>query len=92
MTVEEMERELIKLDEESRSRIYYFLIDLMDGNGTSDGLTEEEHDRLWAEECKRRCERFDKGETQSIPAAQVFAEARALLAERHLARYKELTA
>jgi hypothetical protein len=75
MTVEEMERELINLDAESRSRIYYFLMDLIDDDERFDEMTEEEYDRLWAEECKRRCEEFGRGESQSIPAEQVFAEA-----------------
>jgi hypothetical protein len=89
VTVEEMQRELIKLDAESRSEIYCFLMDLMEGDT---GFDEEEYDRLWAEECRRRCDEFDRGESRAIPAEQVFAEARALVVERRLACAKELTA
>jgi hypothetical protein len=78
MTVEEMERELIKLNKDERSRIYYFLMGLVDDDGTLDKtneITEEEYDKLWAEECKRRVERFERGETRDFPAEEVFARA-----------------
>jgi L-rhamnose mutarotase len=75
MTVEEMQRELMKFDEESRSRICYFLMDIMDGDTRFDEMTEEEYDRYWTEECKRRIESFERGETKAIPAEEVFAEA-----------------
>jgi hypothetical protein len=81
MTVEEMERELIKLDAESRSRIYYFLMDLMDDDTGFGEMAEEEYDRLWADECKRRIERFERGETKAVPAEEVFAELKSLEAD-----------
>ncbi|MDR2197202.1 MAG: addiction module protein [Coriobacteriales bacterium] len=82
MTVEEMERELIKLDADGRSRVYYFLLDLMEQDGFSEDIPEEEYDRLWAEECKRRCEEIDAGKVELIPAEEVFARARAKLTKR----------
>jgi L-rhamnose mutarotase len=76
MTVEEMERELISLDKESRSEILYFLINLVeDDEADCVDISEEEYDRLWAEECRRRIESFERGEMKAIPAEEVFAEA-----------------
>jgi hypothetical protein len=89
MTVEEMQRELIRLDAESRSEIYYFLMDLMDDDKVFD---EEEYDRLWAEECKRRCDEIDKGIAKLIPADEVRAYARSKVAGRVLTHAGEPTA
>jgi hypothetical protein len=93
MTIEEMQRGLVELDKESRSEILYFLINLIEDDEVDfDTVSEEEYDRLWAEECKRRCDEIDKGTAKLIPADEVFARARARLAERYLERAKELTA
>jgi hypothetical protein len=93
MTVEEMQRELMKFDEESRSEVLYFLINLVEDDEAGFAhISEEEYDRLWAEECKRRCDEIDKGTAKLIPADEVFARARARLAERYLERARELTA
>ncbi|MCA9431915.1 MAG: addiction module protein [Candidatus Omnitrophica bacterium] len=41
--------------------------------------TQEEIDRLWAEEAERRIDELDSGEVEEIPGEQVFAEIRARL-------------
>ena len=38
--------------------------------------TQEEVDRLWAEEAERRVSQVDKGEAELIPAEEVFARIR----------------
>jgi hypothetical protein len=90
MTVEEMERELIKLDADGRSQVYYFLIDLMERDAAFEEISEEDYDKLWATECRRRIESLDHKEVQAIPADEVFARARTRLAEHYLELAKEL--
>ena len=38
--------------------------------------SQEEIDRLWAEEAERRIDELDSGKVQAIPGEQVFAELR----------------
>ncbi|HEX3070513.1 MAG TPA: addiction module protein [Thermoanaerobaculia bacterium] len=42
-----------------------------------DDLSEEESDQLWAEEAERRYAAFQSGDTEAVPAAEVFARLRA---------------
>jgi hypothetical protein len=90
MTVEEMERELIKLDEESRSRIYYFLMDLMDDTFEID-MPQKEIEAAWDRECERRIAELDNGTAKTYPADEVHAYARAKAAEKALLYARELT-
>lgn len=39
-------------------------------------ISEEENEKLWAEEAERRYAEFKKGKTKAVPAEQVFARAR----------------
>jgi putative addiction module component (TIGR02574 family) len=47
-----------------------------------DDLSEEESDRLWAEEAERRFADYKAGNVEAIPADEVFAHLRARLRAR----------
>jgi len=81
MTVEEMERILLQYDSESRSRIYYFLMTLIEGEQDTNSYSEDDFEGQWVRECDRRVERYERGETKSVPWDQVKAEMRSILAD-----------
>lgn len=73
MTVKEIEKHLLKLDVKSRARLAEKLLQSLDE------LSEEENERLWAEEALRRHRELTQGKSKPRPAASVLREAKARL-------------
>jgi hypothetical protein len=73
MSLKELEAEALKLDPKARARLAGKLLESLED------LSEEEKDRLWAEEAKRRDAEMDADPDSGISAADVFREARAKL-------------
>ena len=68
MTLEELEAEVLKLDLNSRARLASTLLTSLDTP------SEEEIERLWAEEAQRRADEWD--ESKAKPAEEVLREIR----------------
>jgi hypothetical protein len=73
MSIEEIEAEALKLDPKARARLAEKLLESLEQ------LSEEENDRLWAEEASRRDTDWDAQENRGKPAADALREARAKL-------------
>ncbi len=73
MTVQHIEKQVLKLNANSRARLASVLLSSLDN------LSEEENEKLWAEEALRRHEAMVKGKAKSKPAAVVFKNAHARL-------------
>lgn len=73
MSIEELESEALKLVPKHRARLAEKLL------ASLDDLSEEENDRLWAEEAARRNAAWDESLGDGTPAQEVFREARARL-------------
>jgi hypothetical protein len=73
MSIEEIEAEALKLDPKARARLAEKLLESLEQ------LSEEENDRLWAEEASRRDADLDAQENRGKPAADALREARAKL-------------
>jgi putative addiction module component (TIGR02574 family) len=72
-TVEELEAQASKLDPEDRARLAYAI--LMSLEGVDEGDVEE----AWRVEVRARLAAYRRGETDAVPAAEVFEKARRLL-------------
>jgi hypothetical protein len=73
MTIDELRAVALQLNLEERAELASDLL------GSLDDLSEPEIERLWIEEAMRRDAELDSGTARSIPADQVFADARARL-------------
>lgn len=73
MSIEEIEAEALKLDPKARARLAEKLLESLEQ------LSEEENDRLWAEEASRRDADWDTQGNRGKPAADVLREAKAKL-------------
>jgi hypothetical protein len=73
MSLEELESEALKLNPSSRARLAERLLRSLED------LSEEEHERLWAEEALRRHEEIDNGTAKTRPGKEVFRDARSRL-------------
>jgi len=71
MSPEKVENEALKLSPRDRARLAERLLESLEN------LTDEENERLWAEEAARRDAPWDSATVR--PAADVFREARARL-------------
>jgi putative addiction module component (TIGR02574 family) len=89
VTVEELKLEIEQLSEVDRATIHYYILDL--GSGFDDA-TETEIEAAWLEECKRRVAEYEKDNIKGVSADEMFAQARALAAERAIKRAKKLIA
>jgi hypothetical protein len=67
MTLEELERELLQLPPEIRSRLVEVLA----------ASVEHHYAEVWDEEAERRHQAFLRGELQAIPAKEALSELRA---------------
>ncbi len=67
MSVEELEREALKLSADERERLALSILSSLQG--------ELEYEAEWAEEAKRRAMEIREGRVETIPADQVFREA-----------------
>jgi len=73
MSIEEIEAEALKLDPKSRARLAEKLLESLEH------LSEEENDRLWAEEARRRDADLDAKGSRSKSAGDALRDARAKL-------------
>jgi hypothetical protein len=73
MSIDEIEAEALKLDPQARARLARKLLESLEG------LSEEENERLWAEEADRRDADWDSTPGTARPAADVLRDARAKL-------------
>ena len=71
MTIEEIRREALRLDPETRAELAHALLSSLDS------LSDAEIERLWVEEAARRDAELEVGTASSSPAQEVFARARA---------------
>jgi Putative addiction module component len=70
MSIEELESEALKLNPSSRARLAEKLLRSLED------LSEEETERLWAEEALRRHEEIDSGAVKARQGKEVFRDAR----------------
>jgi Putative addiction module component len=70
MTVEEIRREALRLDPETRAELAHVLLTSLDS------LSDAEVERLWLDEAARRDSELDQGTASSSPAQDVLARAR----------------
>ncbi len=75
--LEELKAKALKLSPSDRDELLRTLIASIDGEP---GDTPEAIARAWNEEIERRIADLEAGKTEGIPAEQVFAEIRALIA------------
>ena len=73
MTVQNIEKQLMRLDTSSRAKLASILLSSLDD------LSDAENETLWAEEAFRRHNDLVKGSAKSKPAGIVFNNARARL-------------
>ena len=73
MTVQNIEKQLMKLDTNSRAKLASILLSSLDD------LTDAENEKLWAEEAIHRHNDMIKGNVKSKPADIVFKNAHARL-------------
>jgi hypothetical protein len=73
MTARQIEKQLLKLDVRSRAKLAEKLLNSLDD------LSDAENEQLWAEEAIRRHEELINGNAKSLPATEVFRDARARL-------------
>ena len=73
MSVEEIEAEALKLDPKDRARLAEKLL------ASLETLSDQENDRLWAEEAQRRDADWESAPGTGRPAADVLRDARAKL-------------
>jgi putative addiction module component (TIGR02574 family) len=76
--LEDVESAALDLSQTDRARLAHRLIESLDEEAGEDL---DEVQRLWAEEIERRVASYRAGDVATIPAAEVFAEARARLPE-----------
>lgn len=69
MTIDQLRSEAFKLPHHERARLAKELIESLD--------EDVELERAWYEEAERRLRELESGDARTIPADQVFAEARA---------------
>ncbi len=73
MTTEEIVAAALKLDLKKRTELAHRLLRSLDE------LSDEENEKLWAEEANRRVKELREGRAEEIPGKQVLTDARALL-------------
>jgi len=73
MSTEELENEALKLAPRDRARLAQRLLQSLED------LSDEENERLWAEEAERRDRAWDANPATGIPADEVFRDVRARL-------------
>ena len=71
--LEELEAQALRLDPQSRAKLAERLLHSLDD------LSDEENERLWAEEALRRDEEIEAGLVTTRPADEVFRDARSRL-------------
>jgi len=70
MTIEALEAEILKLDPKARAKLAEKLLRSLET------LSDEENERLWAEEALRRHDELQNGSASARPADRVLRDAR----------------
>ena len=70
MSIEEIESEALRLDPKARAHLAERLLESLES------LSEEENDKLWAEEAERRDKSWNTGKATARSAADAVREAR----------------
>lgn len=73
MTIESLEKEMLRLPPEERARLAELLLSSLDELSGSD------LERAWFAEAQQRAEQIDSGSVQLIPSEEVEKKARSLL-------------
>lgn len=73
MSIEEIEAEALKLDPKARARLAERLLESLEA------LSDQENERLWAEEAERRDAQWDAAPGTARPVGDVLRDARAKL-------------
>ena len=73
MSIDDLEAEVLKLDPQARARLAMRLLESLET------LSDEENERLWAEEADRRDADWDSAPGSGRPAGDVLRDARAKL-------------
>jgi len=73
MSIDDLEAEVLKLDPRARARLAKRLLESLEA------LSDEENERLWADEADRRDADWDSAPSSGRPAADVLRDARAKL-------------
>jgi hypothetical protein len=73
MSTDEILAAVLALDPKTRAEVAHRIIVSLDE------LSDEENERLWAEEADRRLKELRAGRAKELPGKQVLADARALL-------------
>ena len=73
MSIDDIEAEALRLDPQARARLAKRLLESLEA------LSEEENERLWADEAERRDAEWDSTGRSGRPAADVLRDARAKL-------------
>ncbi len=73
MSIDDLEAEVLKLDPQARARLAKRLLESLET------LSDEENERLWAEEADRRDVDWDSGPGAGRPAGDVLRDAQAKL-------------
>lgn len=73
MSIEELEAEALKLDPNARARLASKLLESLER------LSDEESERLWAEEARRRDQEWDADPNVGRPAGDVHRDLRSKL-------------
>lgn len=68
--IKQIAAELLDLSVTERAKLASQLLDSLED------LTEEESDRLWAEEAEWRLDEYERGNIKAMPADEVFARLR----------------
>ena len=71
MNIDELETQALNLDVRERARLAAKLLSSLDV------LSDQENERLWAEEAERRDREIENSTEEARPALEVFASARA---------------
>jgi len=69
----QLERDVLSLDLKSRGRLAARLL------ASLDDVSEEENEKLWAEEADRRALELDSGALESIPLEDVIRDAKSII-------------
>jgi len=70
LSIQEIEREIARLSVDDRTRLAAYILDSLE---PADG-TDSEVEAAWAREIEARVAAYERGEIESVPAEDVFAE------------------
>ena len=78
MDIATLEKEVLSLDPRARGRLASKLLQSLDDDSLEE-FSEDENQRIWAEEAERRNDEMESGEIVGIPIDDVLSDARSLL-------------